>query len=895
MADSKDPKVQEKVAEHLADLTEKLTKKTMDLLVAQNKNVRNVEKETRVKEKQIKAAQRLIDTEVSIQEAKEDLALTQTKEWKENLKLQREAKKFQEKAREARKDYRQELKDSIMEPFRAVKDAIPKPVQILTAWGLRGAKNMTANVLSTAQKSMASMWKGMGKVLGSGPKQLDLFGGPPTPVGTKSEPLEELHAKKIVIEGQQDLFSKEEEKREEGRADKAADKAEKKREGMLSRMMGAGTGGMSKASGFIKKMFGGGLAGLAGIFAPIMAVAGTIMSWVAVPLMIGLVGAGLAWLVKNPEWINQKLNENPKLKAAIETVESVVSKVVFNVSNMIIDASIRGAKKVWEDNWIFSEQNIARGNIARQIKSGKLTPDEGISKLKELLGRPVTPDEKTLFQEAALEGQFSRALKEHRKYSSQFNVREIPTSIDLKYQGQFGMADASPKRLREVKGIFDGVIASIVQEKDKVKKQMAADKFKGAPGKGGQDLPQHVKDERTQLTEALHKNMAEEERLRKLLKTWMDMFPEDAFASSPAHLSKMGAVGKPLNDWLPKLGTISNVLMGILGAVGGVAGHLIVPSSAGAAGLDTHKMSYAKSTSSKSKFSSKFKAQVKSLAADLNVSPEDLIDVFVMESSLNPTEINKESHAAGLMQIMPDNLKKMGFGGTPEEFAKLSPEEQIPWIRKYFLGDKTTGYEGVGPGHLKKVQKSARGGRKLTAAQALYLSVLYPEALGGQSWDENSGFGKWTEHDRGHVVFDKNSKEKKVRDGYFQNMGLDENNDGQITLGDILKGFRVRQNRFTREGGVRPNFGPSPQLQTLSGMSPQNRLALGFGRDLVQGQQQLSLAETIMQSQARSQFGSNQLVMAPQTDASVTNINLAQKTVTNPHGHKFHNTTVVWT
>ena len=72
-----------------------------------------------------------------------------------------------------------------------------------------------------------------------------------------------------------------------------------------------------------------------------MAVAGTIMSWVAVPLMIGLVGAGLAWLVKNPEWINQKLNENPKLKAAIETVESVVSKVVFNVSNMIIDGHHR--------------------------------------------------------------------------------------------------------------------------------------------------------------------------------------------------------------------------------------------------------------------------------------------------------------------------------------------------------------------------------------------------------------------------------------------------------------------------------------------------------------------------------------------------------------------------
>ena len=297
MADSKDPKVQEKVAEHLADLTEKLTKKTMDLLVAQNKNVRNVEKETRVKEKQIKAAQRLIDTEVSIQEAKEDLALTQTKEWKENLKLQREAKKFQEKAREARKDYRQELKDSIMEPFRAVKDAIPKPVQILTAWGLRGAKNMTANVLSTARKSMASMWKGMGKVLGSGPKQLDLFGGPPTPVGTKSEPLEELHAKKIVIEGQQDLFSKEEEKREEGRADKA----EKKREGMLSRMMGAGKSGVSKATGFLKGMFGGGAGKFLRVFAPLAALITPFLMPILGFTLLALIGAGLFWLAVNKD------------------------------------------------------------------------------------------------------------------------------------------------------------------------------------------------------------------------------------------------------------------------------------------------------------------------------------------------------------------------------------------------------------------------------------------------------------------------------------------------------------------------------------------------------------------------------------------------------------------
>ena len=66
------------------------------------------------------------------------------------------------------------------------------------------------------------------------------------------------------------------------------------------------------------------------------------------------------------------------------------------------------------------------------------------------------------------------------------------------------------------------------------------------------------------------------------------MFKPGDLSDSPPHLGKQGAVGKPLNDWLPKLGTISNVLMGILGAVGGVAGHLIAPPSVAAATVSSH-------------------------------------------------------------------------------------------------------------------------------------------------------------------------------------------------------------------------------------------------------------------------------------------------------------------
>ena len=889
MADSKDPKVQEKVAEHLADLTEKLTKKTMDLLVAQNKNVRNVEKETRVKEKQIKAAQRLIDTEVSIQEAKEDLALTQTKEWKENLKLQREAKKFQEKAREARKDYRQELKDSIMEPFRAVKDAIPKPVQILTAWGLRGAKNMTANVLSTARKSMASMWKGMGKVLGSGPKQLDLFGGPPTPVGTKSEPLEELHAKKIVIEGQQDLFSKEEEKREEGRADKA----EKKREGMLSRMMGAGKSGVSKATGFLKGMFGGGAGKFLRVFAPLAALITPFLMPILGFTLLALIGAGLFWLAVNKDKVVKFIKESPKVQKMLKGVESIAETVFGTILDLIIQ----------------SLHNAALRSLG--ITPQTRTPDQKkkLTEDKKRLGRnPDSLTEEMMEEVAKGAGMPTAATKFEKEVRAKNLTLEVLFEHMKEMTSHLGRREArrrvwmgTPDQSEITKKKHDQIVGRLQGEIEK-KEARLADFEAARKAKEAEDMPgdRAGQMKRNEALARIAKQQVLTQNALNLLKGWQEkfqeVFPKDSLKGSPSHLTKAGAVGKPLNDWLPKLGPISTVLSGIFNL-------LLGAPAAWGAGLDTHNMNVAHSKFTKQRTPAQ-EALMELLRQGetgahggydaLNISKKGHFSRTLWETNQGRIVRDPSQLRDGEMwtTMQPRNTALapgedgswQAAGGkritemTLEEIMTAQAARKMMHVGAYQIAPKTM------TGIMDNIARDQGGG----AQGAQYVEQL-----------KKMKFGKSMQDRFARRLM--NSAIRKYRLGLWdKKQTIDElgNIWGAIPAvggGSLLPGHQSPSLDRSEIGDFLDRIVGRPSQETVRGMSLQNRLALGFGRDLVQGQQQLSLAETILRSQSRSQFGSNQIVMSPQTDASVTNINLAQKTVTNPHGHKFHNTTVVWT
>lgn len=99
------------------------------------------------------------------------------------------------------------------------------------------------------------------------------------------------------------------------------------------------------------------------------------------------------------------------------------------------------------------------------------------------------------------------------------------------------------------------------------------------------------------------------------------------------------------------------------------------------------------------------------------------------------------SSGTGLIQFMSFTAKALGT--TVEELAKMTPEDQLNYVYKYFLP-----YKG-----------------KLNTLGDVYLAILYPKAI-GKSDD-------WTMWEKGTLA-------------YTQNKGLDKNSDGKITRKEVL-------------------------------------------------------------------------------------------------------------
>lgn len=99
------------------------------------------------------------------------------------------------------------------------------------------------------------------------------------------------------------------------------------------------------------------------------------------------------------------------------------------------------------------------------------------------------------------------------------------------------------------------------------------------------------------------------------------------------------------------------------------------------------------------------------------------------------------SGATGLIQFMPATARNLGT--TVDDLAKMTPEDQLNYVYKYFEPYK---------GRLKTLSD-------------VYMAVLWPRAIG-----EPEDYVLWDE---------------KVRPiTYRQNAGLDANRDGKITKGE---------------------------------------------------------------------------------------------------------------
>ena len=70
----------------------------------------------------------------------------------------------------------------------------------------------------------------------------------------------------------------------------------------------------------------------------------------------------------------------------------------------------------------------------------------------------------------------------------------------------------------------------------------------------------------------------------------------------------------------------------------------------------------------------------------LGINPEDLLAVMASESGISASQQGHAANASGLIQFMPQTLKSLGFGGSPEEFRNLTGEHQLDYVKKFLSG-----------------------------------------------------------------------------------------------------------------------------------------------------------------------------------------------------------------
>lgn len=141
------------------------------------------------------------------------------------------------------------------------------------------------------------------------------------------------------------------------------------------------------------------------------------------------------------------------------------------------------------------------------------------------------------------------------------------------------------------------------------------------------------------------------------------------------------------------------------------------------------------------KVSAVFRDRVRWIGEDLEFEPDWLMAAIAWESGRSFRSDVKNmagSGATGLIQFMPATAR--GLGTTTEALAKLTPEDQLNFVWKYFAPFK---------------------GRIRSLAD-LYMAILWPKGVGQPD---------------SYVLFDKG----KQPTAYRQNAGLDADKDGKVT------------------------------------------------------------------------------------------------------------------
>ncbi|HLJ56485.1 MAG TPA: peptidoglycan-binding domain-containing protein [Chthonomonadaceae bacterium] len=146
--------------------------------------------------------------------------------------------------------------------------------------------------------------------------------------------------------------------------------------------------------------------------------------------------------------------------------------------------------------------------------------------------------------------------------------------------------------------------------------------------------------------------------------------------------------------------------------------------------------------------SDQFFADIIDMSGRLQLDPTDMLSVMMAESNVKANAHNANSDASGLIQFLPSTLQHLGWTGTTAQFRLLDADDQLPYVERYFKP------------YVHFV---------LDSAARVYQVVFLPSSLSlGSSMDT--------------IIVQQGGINSAAYPG---NKGLDTNNDGAITVGEL--------------------------------------------------------------------------------------------------------------
>lgn len=135
---------------------------------------------------------------------------------------------------------------------------------------------------------------------------------------------------------------------------------------------------------------------------------------------------------------------------------------------------------------------------------------------------------------------------------------------------------------------------------------------------------------------------------------------------------------------------------------------------------------------------SDFDLELEGAALENDLDPAKIRRIIGPESGGDPKAVSSAG-ASGVLQIMPDHLKRMGI--EPEEFRKLSATEQLPYVMRFF---KDNGITSESSADDYALAVGASDPRWRTAPDN---TVIYPK--GSAAWKQNPA---WRPADGGDIT-----------------------------------------------------------------------------------------------------------------------------------------------